>query len=268
ADTLAQRGDTVDHEDLLVESAEGAMRITLNRPQVLNALSLDLLRELRETLNGPAADPAVRAVLITGAGRGFSAGADLSDTPVNQDIGALLDEVYHPVVRTIASLRKPVVAGVNGVAAGAGLSLAAACDVRVASASARFTIGFTGIGLVMDAGSSYFLPRLIGPGRTLSLAFGNRALDADEALRIGLVESVVPAAGFEDHVWEMIKGLAAGPTLSYALVKHEVRASLDNSLEEQLAVEAEAQSAAAASQDVTEGIAAFTMKRAPHFRGL
>src|SRR5690606_38331773 len=268
ADTLAQRGDTVDHEDLLVESAEGAMRITLNRPQVLNALSLDLLRELRETLNGPAADPAVRAVLITGAGRGFSAGADLSDTPVNQDIGALLGEVSHPVVRAIASLRKPVVAGVNGVAAGAGLSVAAACDSRVASSAARFTIGFTGIGLVLDAGSSYFLPRLIGPGRTLSLAYSNRAIEAQEALSMGLVESVAPAEGFEQHAWELVKALAAGPTLSYALVKHETRASLDNGLEEQLAVEAEAQSAAAASQDVGEGIAAFRMKRPPRFRGL
>src|SRR5690606_1928064 len=119
-----------------------------------------------------------------------------------------------------------------------------------------------------DAGSSYFLPRLIGPGRTLSLAFSNRAIDAQEALSIGLVESVVAAEGFEEHVWDLVKGLAAGPTLSFALVKHEIRASLDNTLEAQLAVEAEAQSAAAASQDVSEGIAAFKMKRPPRFRGL
>ena len=256
------------YDNLLLERAEGALRITLNRPQVLNALSLDLLRDLLDALTGPAADPDVRAVLITGAGRGFSAGADLGDTPVDQDIGALLERYYHPVVRAIAGLRKPVVAGVNGVAAGAGLSLAVACDVRVASSAARFTIGFTGIGLVMDAGSSYFLPRLIGPGRTLDLAFGNRPVSADEALRIGLVESVVAADGFEAHVWDRVKALAAGPTLSYALVKHEIRASLDNGLAEQLAVEAEAQSAAAASQDVKEGIAAFTTKRAPRFRGL
>lgn len=256
------------NDNLLLDASGGALRITLNRPQVLNALSLGLLRDLHDALTGPAADSTVRAVLITGAGRGFSAGADLGDTPVDQDIGALLERVYHPVVRALASLRKPVVAGVNGVAAGAGLSLAAACDVRVASSAARFTIGFTGIGLVMDAGSSYYLPRLIGPGRTLSLAFGNRAIDAEEALRIGLVESVVQAQGFEDHVWDLVKGLAAGPTLSYALVKHEVRDSLDNTLEEQLAVESAAQSTAAASRDVTEGIAAFKMKRAPRFRGL
>lgn len=256
------------YANLLLEEDGGALRITLNRPKVLNALSLDLLTELHAALTGPAALPEVRAVLITGAGRGFCAGADLSDTPVDQDIGALLDRVYHPVVRAIASLRKPVVAGVNGVAAGAGLSLAVACDVRVASEAARFTIGFTGIGLVMDAGSSYFLPRLIGPGRTLSLAFGNRAIDAREALSIGLVESVAAADGFEEHAWGLVKALAAGPTLSYALVKHEIRASLDNTLEEQLAVEAEAQSAAAASQDVSEGIAAFKTKRAPRFRGL
>jgi len=258
----------VTHDNLLLEAENGALRITLNRPQVLNALSLALLTELHEVLTGPAAAPEVRAVLITGAGRGFCAGADLGDTPVDQDIGALLEKVYHPVVRAIASLRKPVVAGVNGVAAGAGLSLAAACDIRVASSAARFTIGFTGIGLVLDAGSSYFLPRLIGPGRTLSLAFSNRAIEAQEALSMGLVESVAPAEGFEQHAWELVKALAAGPTLSYALVKHEIRASLDNGLEEQLAVEAEAQSAAAASQDVGEGIAAFRMKRPPRFRGL
>ena len=254
-------------ENLLLDTAGGALKITLNRPQVLNALSLDLLTGLHAALTGPAAAPEVRAVLITGAGRGFSAGADLGDTPVDQDIGALLERVYHPVVRAIASLRKPVVAGVNGVAAGAGLSLAAACDVRVASSAAKFTIGFTGIGLVLDAGSSYSLPRLIGPGRTLSLAFSNRTVDAAEALSIGLVESVADAEGFEEHVWDLVKSLAQGPTLSYALVKHEIRASLDNGLEEQLAVEAEAQSAAAASQDVGEGIAAFKMKRAPRFRG-
>ena len=154
------------------------------------------------------------------------------------------------------------------VAAGAGLSLAVACDVRVASSAARFTIGFTGIGLVMDAGSSYFLPRLIGPGRTLDLAFGNRPIDAEEALRIGLVESVVAADEFEAHVWDRVKALAAGPTLSYALVKHEIRSSLDNTLAQQLAVESEAQAAAAASQDVSEGIDAFKSKRAPRFRGL
>jgi 2-(1,2-epoxy-1,2-dihydrophenyl)acetyl-CoA isomerase len=258
----------VSHDTLLLESASGALKITLNRPRVLNALSLELLSDLHEALVGPAAEPDVRAVLITGAGRGFSAGADLNDTPVDQDIGALLEKSYHPIVRAIAALRKPVIAGVNGVAAGAGLSLAAACDVRIASSAARFSIGFTGIGLVMDAGSSYFVPRLIGPGRTLELAFGNRAIDSAEALRIGLVESVVDADGFEDHVWELTKRLAAGPTLSYALVKHQVRASLENTLEEQLAVEAEAQSAAAASQDVTEGIEAFTLKRVPRFRGL
>jgi len=255
------------YDNLLIERVEGAMRITLDRPKVLNALSLTLLTELHHALTGPAAEPDVRAVLITGAGRGFSAGADLADTPVDQDIGALLERVYHPVIRAIAGLRKPVVAGVNGVAAGAGLSLAVACDVRVASAAARFSIGFTGIGLVMDAGSSYFLPRLIGPGRTPDLAFGNQPIDADEALQIGLVESVVPIEGFEAHVWDRVRTLASGPTLSYALVKHEVRSSLDNTLAEQMVVEAEAQAAAAASRDVSEGIDAFRAKRPPHFQG-
>ncbi|HEX7038632.1 MAG TPA: enoyl-CoA hydratase-related protein [Trueperaceae bacterium] len=255
------------YEDLRLEREGPALRIVIDRPEVLNALTPRTLEELSAALTGEAADPAVRAVLLTGEGRGFCAGADLAATPVDEDIGALLELAYHPVVRAIVDLDKPVVAGVNGVAAGAGLSLAAACDLRVASSAALFALGFTAIGLVMDAGCSYHLPRLIGVGRTMDLALGNARLGAEEAKAIGLVERVLPAEGFAEAVWELVKGLAAGPTLSYALVKRQLRATLANDLEEQLALEAAAQARAASSRDAREGVAAFRAKRAPSFTG-
>lgn len=244
-----------------------ALRITLDRPEVLNALSLDLLAELRAALEGPAAAASVRAVLVTGAGRGFCAGADLAGTRVDGDIGAILERSYHPVVRAIAALEKPVVAGVNGVAAGAGLSLALGCDMRILSSTASFALGFTGIGLVMDAGSSYFLTRLVGPGRAMEMALGNRRIAADEALAIGLGERVVDADGFAEAVWEQVRTLAEGPTRAFALAKREVRASLGHTLEEQLALEAACQAVAASTEDVQEGIAAFREKRPPRFQG-
>jgi len=255
------------HSDLRLERAGAALRIVIDRPSVLNALTPDTLRELADALTGEAADPAVRAVLITGEGRGFCAGADLAATPVDGDIGAFLERGYHPVVRAIVDLEKPVIAGVNGVAAGAGLSLAAACDLRVASSAAVFALGFTAIGLVMDAGCSFHLPRLIGVGRTMDLALGNRRVDAEEAKAIGLVERVLPAEGFAEAVWSLTQEIAAGPTLSYALVKKQLRASLANDLESQLALEAAAQSRAGASRDAREGVAAFREKRAPSFTG-
>ncbi|MBX3139421.1 MAG: enoyl-CoA hydratase/isomerase family protein [Trueperaceae bacterium] len=255
------------YRHLTLTERDGALRVALDRPEVLNALDLELLAELADALTGPAAEPRVRAVLLTGTGRAFCAGADLGSTAMDADIGMVLEEYYHPVVRAVAALEKPVVAGVNGVAAGAGLSLAAACDVRIAANSATFALGFTGIGLALDAGSSYFLSRLIGPGRTLELAFGNRRVDAAEALRIGLVERVLDGPDFAEEVMGIARALAGGPTLAYALVKAEVRAALDNTLSEQLAFEAEAQARAGASDDAREGIRAFAEKRAPRYGG-
>src|SRR5690554_8098846 len=230
------------YQTIALHEEGGALRITLNRPEVLNALTFELLAELADALWGPAAESDVRAVLLTGAGRGFCAGADLASTPLSGDIGQILERSYHPVVRAIVDLDKPVIAGVNGVAAGAGLSLAVACDLRVASEAAVFALGFTAIGLVMDAGCSYHLPRLIGVGRTMDLALGNRRLDAAEAKAIGLVERVLPAEGFADAAWDLVKQLAAGPTLRYALVKRQLGVTLRNDLDDQTALEADRQS--------------------------
>lgn len=255
------------YSKLQLAERAGALRIALNRPEVLNALDLGMLDELADALTGPAADPKVRAVMLTGSGRGFCAGADLSATSVGGDIGELLESHYHPVIRALAALEKPVVAAVNGVAAGAGLSLALACDVRYASQAAAFVLGFTGIGLALDAGASYYLPRLVGTGRAYEMALSNRKVAAAEAHALGLAERVLEAEGFEEAVFDAVVALAAGPTAAYALIKAELRAVADGALERQLAFEARSQAAAAATRDAAEGIAAFAEKRQPRFEG-
>ncbi len=254
-------------EHLTLDRAGSALRITLDRPRVLNALSPALLDELREALEGPAAQDDVRAVLLTGAGRGFCAGADLAETSVDADISDLLERRYHPIVRALATLPKPVVAGVNGVAAGAGMSLALACDMRLLSSRASFAVGFTGIGLVMDASCSYALPRLVGLGRAFELVYGGRRVDAEEARSMGLGERILDADGFDEEAWSFVQALAEGPTYAFGLAKRELRASLNNDLDAQLALEAELQGRAAASDDVREGVAAFQGKRPARFRG-
>jgi 2-(1,2-epoxy-1,2-dihydrophenyl)acetyl-CoA isomerase len=245
----------------------GALRISLNRPQVLNALSPALLAELRTVLETEATGADVRAVLLTGEGRAFSAGADLAETSIDADVDKILRELYNPVVLAIARLGKPVIAGVNGVAVGAGLSLALACDLRLASDAALFSTGFSAIGLALDAGGSYHLPRLVGSGRAFELAYSSRRLDAEEASRLGLVEVVLPAADFAAAAWHYTLELAAGPTLAYSLIREELQSSLQHDLHAQLELEAKAQKRAALSSDAREGVAAFSQKRQPQFGG-
>lgn len=244
----------------------GALRITLNRPQVLNALSPALLAELLHVLETQANDDDVRAVLLTGAGRAFCAGADLAESNLSTGVDALLEELYNPVVLALSRLQKPVIAAVNGAAVGAGLSLALACDFRLASEAALFSVGFSAIGLVLDAGGSYWLPRLVGPGRALELAYSNRRVDAAEAQRIGLVETVLPAEDFPEVAWQYALRLAAGPTLAYSLIRRQIRAGQPE-LQQQLQLEAAFQQQAASSSDAHEGISAFLQKRPAAFGG-
>ena len=210
----------------------------------------------------------MRAVVITGAGRGFCAGQDLREFQESPgDIRERLEETYHPNIRAIRALEKPVLAAVNGAAAGAGLSLACACDVRIASEAATFVPGFVGIGLVPDSGGTWFLHRLLGFARAFEWMTSNRRLTAAEALEWGLVSEVVPADDFAGRVAELAAWWAALPTKAVGGTKRLFEHAYDASLEEQLALEAELQQAATGTADFAEGVAAFLEKRPPLFSG-
>jgi 2-(1,2-epoxy-1,2-dihydrophenyl)acetyl-CoA isomerase len=252
----------------VLTTRDGAvLTITLNRPDVFNAFNRALHAALRAALE-EAADPAVRAVVITGAGRGFSAGQDLREfSELEESLGDALEATYHPNIRLIRGLAKPVIAAVNGPAAGAGLSLASACDVRVASSAAAFVPGFAGIGLVPDSGGTWFLHRLLGFARAFEWMSSNRRLDADEALAWGLVSEVIPADGFEARVAEIAAAWAAMPTLAVGRTKQLFEHAATASLEDQLALEAELQQASVGTADFAEGVGAFLEKRPPSFTG-
>jgi 2-(1,2-epoxy-1,2-dihydrophenyl)acetyl-CoA isomerase len=248
-------------------SRDGAVQtITLNRPDKLNAFTRGVHAELQTALEA-ARDPEVRAVVITGAGRGFSAGQDLTEFGEGGDIGSLLRATYHVNVLAIRSLEKPVIAAVNGVCAGAGLSLACACDMRLASDAAFFVPGFVGIGLIPDSGGTYFLQRLLGTPRAFEWMTSNRRLTAAEAHTWGLVSEVVEADAFAARVGERAAELGAAPTRAIALTKRLYDEAGTSTLEEQLERGAEAQAEAAQTDDFREGVAAFVEKRAPEFRG-
>jgi len=248
-------------------SREGAVQtITLNRPEKLNAFTRELHAQLYDALE-QARDPGVRAVVVTGAGRGFSAGQDLGAFGEAGDVAAMLRATYHRNVLAIRALEKPVLAAVNGVCAGAGLSLACACDLRLASEAAFFVPGFVGIGLIPDAGGTYFVQRLLGTPRAFEWMTSNRRLTAAEAHAWGLVSEVVGTDAFEARVAERAAELAAAPTRAIALTKRLFDEAATSTLEEQLEREAEVQAEAAQTDDFRAGVAAFREKRAPEFRG-
>jgi 2-(1,2-epoxy-1,2-dihydrophenyl)acetyl-CoA isomerase len=253
--------------DVLTARQGAVLTITLNRPDVFNAFNRALHAALRSALED-ATDPAVRAVVITGAGRGFCAGQDLREfASLEGSLRDELEQTYHPNIRLIRELRKPVIAAVNGPAAGAGLSLASACDVRVASTAAAFVPGFIGIGLVPDSGGTWFLQGLLGFARAFEWMSSNRKLGAEEALAWGLVSEVIPAESFDARVAELAATWAALPTLAVGMTKQLFARAHAASLEEQLALEAELQQTAVGTADFAEGVGAFLEKRPPTFTG-
>src|SRR5881392_3675891 len=246
---------------------DGAVQIiTLNRPDVLNAFNRALHAGLRDALR-QARDVEVRAVVVTGAGRGFCAGQDLKEFGEAPDVGDSLRATYHPNVLAIRALEKPVIAAVNGACAGAGLSLACACDVRIASDAAFFVPGFVGIGLVPDSGGTYFIHRLLGAPRAFEWMTSNRKLTAAEAYAWGLVSEVVEADVLAARAAELAGAYAAAPTRAIGMTKRLFDHADTASLEEQLDMEAQLQAVAAQGEDFKEGVAAFLEKRDPKFTG-
>lgn len=252
------------------EVTDGVGRLVLDRPDQGNAIDLTLARELAEVTAAWSVDPAVRCVLLTGAGRTFCVGGDLKSFSAQPDLPTHLVEVtdpFHAAISRLARMDAPVVAAVQGSAAGGGLSLALAADLVLAGASSRFVVAYTAIGLTPDGSGSWTLPRLVGLRRALDLTLTNRPLTADEALAEGLVTRVVPDEELAAEAERLARALAEGPTGALGAAKRLLRESSGHGLEAQLALEAGALAAAAATDDARDGIAAFLAKRPPRFTG-
>jgi 2-(1,2-epoxy-1,2-dihydrophenyl)acetyl-CoA isomerase len=259
------------YEKITLTRTEGLATLTLNAPDKLNAVSRKMIAELKECWEGLAADASVRAVLLTGAGRGFCAGADLADpdrdASATADSGAALDKFFNPVIRTMRAVPKPIVAAVNGVAAGVGMSFAMAADIAIAGKSASFLQAFARIGLMPDGGSTWFLPRLVGDARARGLALLAPQIPAEQARQWGLIWDVVEDTDLMTTATELARKLADGPTLSLARIKEAMNRASGNALSAQLDVERDFQRELGKSADFKEGVAAFLAKRKPIFKG-
>jgi 2-(1,2-epoxy-1,2-dihydrophenyl)acetyl-CoA isomerase len=253
---------------VLTDAHEGVQTITLNQPSRFNALSNAMLTELNEAMRAADRDSAVRAVVLTGAGKGFCSGADISEFDLSNggmDAGEHLRQHFNPLITRMRGMEKPVLAAVNGVAAGAGMSLALACDLRFAAESARFVVAFVKIGLVPDAGLMYFLPRLVGPGKTLEMSWTGDPVSAQSAYESGMLNGVLPDDEVLSHTQSLAQRLAHGPAKTIALIKRAINQSHELPLDRVLDMEANYQTIASQNKDFAEGIAAFKEKRPPQF---
>lgn len=252
-------------EAVTVERHARWWRLTLNRPQRLNAFDAPMQRALLAALDAAAAERSCRALVLTGAGRAFSAGQDLEAVRGEPDLGRVLEEGWNPIIRRLAALEVPTVAAVNGIAAGAGASVALACDIVLAARSARFLMAFARIGLVPDSGASWHLPRLLGPVRARAVAMLADPVTAEQAEAWGMVWKAVADEALEAEAVSVADRLAAGPTAALVATRAALAAGASASLEEQLERERELQRAAGAHPDYAEGVAAFVARRAPAF---
>ncbi|MBX7144021.1 MAG: 2-(1,2-epoxy-1,2-dihydrophenyl)acetyl-CoA isomerase PaaG [Oligoflexia bacterium] len=257
---------------IATESQDGVYVISFNRPDVLNSFNREMALEVQSALESAAGDSQVRALLITGHGRAFCAGQDLADVAPAADgslpnLGDIVRECYNPIVLKIRSIEKPVIAAVNGVAAGAGANLALACDIVLAASSANFIQSFCKVGLIPDSGGTYLLPRLIGLARANALAMLGEKLSAAEAFSMGLIYRVCEPDGLMTEALTLARRLAQQPTKGLGLTKRAFNAAWTNSIEAQLTLEGKLQEQAGRSHDYAEGVTAFLQKRSPKFRG-
>ena len=258
-------------EHILYEIDQGVATITLNRPDVLNSFNRAMAVQVREAFSAASANPVIRAVLLTGAGRAFCAGQDLAEVMPKEgpapDLGDIVARGYNPIVRTIRQLDKPVVCAVNGIAAGAGANMAFACDFVIAASEASFVQSFSKIGLVPDTGGTFFLPRLVGMARATALMMLADKVTATDAVSMGLIHRVVEGGRLAEEALTLARDLAKRPTRGLGLIKRALTASATNGLDEQLALEAQLQAEAGSTADYREGVRAFLEKRPPVFVG-
>jgi 2-(1,2-epoxy-1,2-dihydrophenyl)acetyl-CoA isomerase len=263
-------------DPVLIDLTDGVATITLNRPDAMNSLDVATKEALLEAIRSVADDPAARCVVLTGSGRAFCVGQDLkqhieildsADSGQRDQLFRTVDEHYNPIVTALAGMAKPVIAAVNGVAAGAGASLAFACDLRFLADTAGYNLAFAGVALSCDTGSSFTLQRLVGPAKAIELLYQPRTIKADEALTLGLATKVVPADALTDEVRALAVGLAAGPTVAYGAMRRSVAYAAGHSFEESVAFEARMMALTGATEDHRTAAHAFVGKQKPVFKG-
>ncbi|MEM7799717.1 MAG: enoyl-CoA hydratase-related protein [Chloroflexota bacterium] len=263
----------MDFETILYTIENGVATITLNRPKKLNAFNDQMAHETTKALKGSARNPEVRAIMITGSGRGFSAGADLSSGDLKAEnlatrrVGDHLKKVFHPIVIEMVSIEKPVITAVNGVAAGVGMSVALSGDIRIAGDKSAFTLGFSKIGLVPDGGANWLLTRMLGYAKAFEIAVTSEKISAEKALELGLLNHVILQDELMPFATAMAEKIAAGPTRAFGLTKRAMQASLNQSYFENLEYEAHLQTIAGRTEDHLEGVTAFLEKRPSEFKG-
>ena len=260
------------YETIIYELKEGIATLTLNRPEVFNSLNEQMHKELKTVIAGIKKDKTIRVLIITASGKAFCAGQDLNDRSVNNgdeklDLGESIERKYNPLIKSIYNLEIPVICKINGVAAGAGVGIALACDFVIAVDTSSFIQAFCKIGLVPDSGNSYFLPKLVGMARAKELCMLGDKLSATTAQEYGLISRVYPKETIDEEVQKLAVHFSTAPTFGLSLIKKALNESMDNSLNEQLELEKNLQRIAGHSNDYKEGVAAFLQKRTPNFKG-